>query len=200
MKTVLYSALFMLVALMSSSPMAGNTVEPQPAASAADARSELVGRPDWPLPEDAPDLLFFIQRSMNPNTVVYEAGLLPDGRLDPSRPVIVYWRRYNNEGERRDLSILERTIAFGVNHQPLQGDISAYRISSVSYAEKSAKVYINGDGRAVAVTDIDGHPAVLVSVFVQLDGDGIIPDVVHIDIFGRDLETGERRHERILND
>src|SRR5690606_6269383 len=43
-------------------------------------------RPEFPVPTD-PNMIFYIQRSTNPNTVVYTANLRSDGKLDPKEPV-----------------------------------------------------------------------------------------------------------------
>ena len=53
----------------------------------ADAQPRLWARDDYPIPPESATRLFFIQRSVNPNTVVYEARLRADGTLDPEQPI-----------------------------------------------------------------------------------------------------------------
>ena len=36
-----------------------------------------------------------------------------DGSIDASAPIAAYWLRFHSTGERRDLSFVERTLAFG---------------------------------------------------------------------------------------
>src|SRR5947199_328024 len=57
-------------------------------------------RAEFPVPND-PNMLFYIQRSVNANTVVYAAHIDVQGRLDPDEPVEVYWRWYNIDGQRK---------------------------------------------------------------------------------------------------
>ena len=47
-----------------------------------------------------------------------------DGKLDAKRPVDVFWRRFNDDGERKELSSIERSMAFGVKADPAwHGDV-----------------------------------------------------------------------------
>lgn len=55
--------------------------------------------------------LFVIERSLNANVVLYEAGLRPDGTLDPERPVHVTWRLDAEDGRREGLNLIERMRA-----------------------------------------------------------------------------------------
>src|SRR5262245_17024165 len=50
-------------------------------------------RPEFPVPKE-PNMLFYIQRSVNSNTVVYAAQIDPTGKLDADHPVVAYWRWY----------------------------------------------------------------------------------------------------------
>ena len=53
----------------------------------------------FPVPVDE-NLIFYVQRSLNSNTIVYTARLDGDGKLDAKRPVDVFWRRFNDDGAR----------------------------------------------------------------------------------------------------
>ncbi len=55
--------------------------------------------------------LFVIERSVNGNTVHYDAKL-KDGKLDPQQPVVAYWILSEN-GKRQELNLLERLKAYG---------------------------------------------------------------------------------------
>ena len=68
---------------------------------------------DLPVPQE-PHQIFYVQRSLNPNTIVYTARLNDKGELDPKHPVDVFWRRYNDDGERKDLTLVESKLAFGI--------------------------------------------------------------------------------------
>mgnify|MGYP006277087213 CR=1 FL=1 len=100
MSTVWHGCLFALLALMATSLL--------PAAQA----SHIAGFNGYPVPHEK-NQIFFVQRSMNPNTIVYTARLGADGLPDPRKPVDVFWRRYNDEGEKREQRSALLTVANG---------------------------------------------------------------------------------------
>src|SRR6478609_1406967 len=52
------------------------------------------------------NLLFFLQRTKDANTVVYEANYKNDGTLDNNIPVKSSWIRYTEQGRRKDLTAI----------------------------------------------------------------------------------------------
>ncbi|MDP6708570.1 MAG: DUF4833 domain-containing protein [Alphaproteobacteria bacterium] len=160
------------------------------------AATSISPRPDYPVPPDDAKRLFYLQRSSNANTVVYDARLTPDGRLDPERPVEVYWLRYNTNGKRRALNFIERHLAYGVEARPTGDD--AFLVKLVSFSKRELKVFVDQKGKVRATTTIAGRPARLRFLFVEHKKDGLIPTIVHVDIFGEDLKTGAIIHERVV--
>ncbi|MBI9065580.1 MAG: DUF4833 domain-containing protein, partial [Marinilabiliaceae bacterium] len=71
----------------------------------------------YPVPDKTPAHLFYIQRSLNENTVIYEANFDDQGLLNKAHPIKVYWILYEEEGAVEELSYLERKFAYGVSHQ-----------------------------------------------------------------------------------
>ena len=63
-------------------------------------------RVEFPVPSE-PNMLFYVQRSVNSNTVVYAARLDADGAIDPKTPVDAFWRWYNVDGQKKPLNFIE---------------------------------------------------------------------------------------------
>lgn len=160
------------------------------------AAASVSPRPDYPVPPDDAKRLFYLQRSSNSNTVVYDARLTPDGRLDPERPVEVYWLRYNTNGKRRGLNFIERHLAYGVEARPADDD--AFLVRLVAFSKRELKVFVDEVGKVQATTTIAGRPARLRFLFVEHEEDGLIPTIVHVDVFGEDLKTGAALRERVV--
>jgi hypothetical protein len=161
------------------------------------ARASHVTAPNgYPVPHEK-NQIFFVQRSMNPNTIVYTARLNANGLLDPRKPVDVFWRRYNDEGEKQDLSFLERSGAFGVNVKRVTGSKSAFRVSVVSYPERSALLTV-ANGRPRLEAKVAGEPAELIQAFLHLDESGSVPSVTRVDLIGRSLATGREVRESFV--
>jgi hypothetical protein len=52
---------------------------------------------EFPVPPYSKKSLFYIHRSPNPNTVIYEVNLTDKSIIDPENPVKVYWIRYGEK-------------------------------------------------------------------------------------------------------
>lgn len=143
----------------------------------------------YPVPKE-PNQVFYVQRSLNPNTVIYAARLDKAGRLDPRQPVEVYWRRYNDEGERKELSGIERRLAFGVKAQAVKGMKNVFRVAVVSYPERVVTLKLV-DGVPRLEGKVAGVPARLDHAYLEVDDSGTVPDVTRVRLHGFALATGE---------
>lgn len=147
-----------------------------------------VERPEFPTPSD-PDMLFYVQRSMNANTVVYAANFRADGTLDPRRPVQAFWRRFNTTGERKPLGFMEDRFAFGVRTRRIRE--GEFEIRLVAYPERTMIVRQSGPGGATVEMRMGARVVRPVYVYVELDEGGLIPSVTGLKFFGRDIADGK---------
>jgi hypothetical protein len=143
----------------------------------------------YPMPSE-PNQLFFLQRSMNSNTIVYAARLRPDGKLDHKTPIEVFWRRYSDNGEKLPLSFVERQLAFGVNTKRAPGDPTAYLVTMKAYAKRGAMLRIV-DGVPRLEAKVSGQNARLISAYLHLDESENPPRVIKVDLRGEALDTRE---------
>lgn len=150
---------------------------------------------NYPVPPVSDNRLFYLQRSLNPNTVVYDANLLGKQRLNSEQPVEIYWLRYNTNGERKALSFAERNFAYGLNFDPID-DGNAYSITLMAYSGRVIKIYIDENGKAVAQTRINGKQAQLKSIYIDVDGSGFWSSVNFIELSGVNMRNGEPLIER----
>lgn len=143
---------------------------------------------EFPVPRE-PNQVFYVQRSINSNTVVYAARLDGAGALDARRPVNVYWRRYNEEGQRQELSSLESRFAFGVRARPAKDQPGAFKVAVVSYPDREVVLkLVNGVARLEG--RVAGQPARLDHAYLDVDDSGSVPKVRRVDLFGTALAGG----------
>lgn len=153
-------------------------------------------RKSFPEPAPSPNQLFYLQRSKDINTVVYEANLSAGKKLNPNKPVQVYWIRYAEQGQREDLTSVQWQMAYGYTHRPLASD--AYEISLNSFKQRPMQI-ITLRGKPMAMLTINGQRAYLQKVFVQLDPKSrLMPRVQYIEMFGTDTDKGQPVYERII--
>jgi hypothetical protein len=140
--------------------------------------------------------LFIIERSKNANTVHYDARLTADGELDPAEPVIAYYVMLAEDGRRKELNWIEKTMAYGFDITP-DPSISGYKMTMV--AAPQGPITVKKEGNAVrAELVIDGRPAILDKMYINASDGPILPQVHYIELYGKDLQTGEKRFEKIL--
>jgi len=141
--------------------------------------------------------LFIIERSKNANVVHYDAQLTAAGEIDPNEPVIAYWVMLAADGHREELNWIEKKKAYGFHIKP-DPSVNGYKMTVVAVPQGQITVKKDGDAiRAELV--IDGRPAVLEKIYINAS-DGLLgPKVHYIELYGKDLKTGEKRYQKIEN-
>ncbi len=139
--------------------------------------------------------LFIIERSKNANVVHYDAQLTADGKLDPKEPVIAYWVMLAEDGRREKLSWIEKKEAYGFTIKP-DSSVNGYKMTLVAAPEQQITVKKEkGAVRAEAV--IDGRPSVLEKMYINASEGVLGPKVQYIEVYGKDLQTGKERREKM---
>lgn len=174
------------------------TVSNEPADGPAPAPEPANG-PASPPPEPAQariQTLFIIERSKNANIVKYDARLTADGKLDPEQPVEAYWVLHAADGRRAELNWFERQKAYGFSIQPAaSGD--GYLMSAVPLPKREIRVR-KVDDEVRAELPINGHQSVLEKVYIESSAGLLGPKVHYVELYGKDVETGEERVEKIV--
>lgn len=155
---------------------------------------------NFPIPSESNRRLFYVQRSTNSNTIIYDANLLADKSINTEKPIDAYWIMYENGGKRKDLSFIQRKLAYGVEVTPsLKKD--QYDFNIVSYPKKKLKLVKDPISGVCALMSIGGKTGKLKKVFVQVDPAGafsLSPDIKYVEIFGTDYFTGQPLYEKII--
>lgn len=152
----------------------------------------------FPVPRNISNMLFYIQRTPNTNTICYTLNLTGSGALDDEEPVHAFWIRYATEGGiHKELNFIQRKFAYGVKVKKLAKD--NYEIRSVAYAKRPLYLRKATDARYYMFATISGRLSVLNRIFIKIDPGGTFwsPNVVYIELKGRVAATGEPVIERI---
>ena len=150
----------------------------------------------FPIPPDSPHRLFYIQRSSNANTVVYDAKLLKNKSLDTKNPVYTYWIRYGEKGQKEELTTVQRTLAYGLYTDPMKSEPTSYEGYFLAYRKRKFIVKLDPKGSPIALFPINGRMQILKKVYVSVDESGYMPSVNYIELFGKDQSTGKEVYER----
>ena len=140
--------------------------------------------------------LFHIERSKNANIVQYDVRVTPDGTLYREEPIVAYWIRHAEQGQRRELSWVQRTFAYGFDAERAEDGESA-RLELK--ADIGRELSVEHDGEAFrAVTRIDGEPSYLEWIFIDSAGKGLSTRVNFIELHGRAIAGGGKRYEKFI--
>ncbi|MBC7889357.1 MAG: DUF4833 domain-containing protein [Ferruginibacter sp.] len=137
---------------------------------------------NFPVPSGNNKQLFYLQRTSNTNTIVYELNYL-NGALDPVNPVHEFWIRYQEKGQREELSYIQRKFAYGIKTKKIRAN--QYELSFVSY--KKYKMYLEAgpDNRFYVYTTINSKKVILTSIFLKINGGSFwSPNIEYVEISG----------------
>lgn len=141
----------------------------------------------YPIPQDIDDMLFYIQRNLNENTVVYKLNRSNEGVLNLSEPVQAFWIKYTEGGIHEQLNYIQEKLAYGyhckiINNETVELQIVSYPSFRIFISKTEAgkfKAYYKSEGRFV----------ILNNIYVYAEDFGVFPDVKFVDIHGYDQET-----------
>jgi hypothetical protein len=141
-------------------------------------------------------LLFIIERSKNANIVRYDANLTADGKLDAKQPVTGYWLLLAKDGKRAEFNMVERVKGYGFDIKPDPSG-KAWVMTLAAYPKREITVRPT-DKAARAEIVIAGRVSVLEKLYIKSTEGLVLPTVNYIELFGKDLETGEKKYEKLL--
>jgi Domain of unknown function (DUF4833) len=153
-------------------------------------------RPEFKTP-DEPNQLFYVQRSPNANTVVYAAKLDNKGEIDRGNPVEGFWRKFNIDGSKQSLNMIERMMAYGVRTDHAQPGKSI-TFSIAALPERSFTLTLDAQHKPQALMQAGNHTIKVAYIYLLVKEGGLMPDVPALDVFGTDIATGKAVHEHLV--
>jgi len=146
---------------------------------------------NYPTPARTTKSLFYIQRSHNKNTIVYDLNILPDGKLNKESPIHPYWIRYEEGGGTQELSFIQRKYAYGLYYETIDESKGSYKVFFVCYSKKY--IYLlksNKDFRYHAYISLNNKFIELNKIFIKTEGGTFwFPVVRYVEVNGIDMAT-----------
>jgi hypothetical protein len=152
----------------------------------------------YPVPQLNEKVLFYVQRTHNRNTVIYELNYQTDGNLDKKEPLHPLWIRYEEGGARKELSFIQNRV-YGLDVHILDKGVHLIHFRSF----KKRAIYLMRSGKNnqyKAMISINGRMAELTNLFIcsVTNSLGFPSSVKYIDINGIDPATGNVVNERVI--
>lgn len=151
----------------------------------------------FPTPKGIKNQLFYLQRDPNTNTIIYELNVDAKGEVNRSEPILVYWLRYDDNGEKKDLSYIQRKFAYGIQTKELAKD--QYEIRFVSHKKIPMYLMISKDDQKFHVyVTVNNKKIELSKIFVRIEGGSFwLPNVKYVELTGINTATDTPVVERI---
>ena len=103
--------------------------------------------------------------------------------MNEAEPIKVFWIRYAEQGQRKELSYIHRKFAFGVNTKKIGPE--KYEFHLVSHDKIRFLLSKGKDGNFHVYTTIADKNAILKRIYVRIDGGSFwVPNIPYVDFFG----------------
>lgn len=137
-----------------------------------------------------PDNLFYIEKNGNANTVFYDINLDVNGLINTEKPVDVYWKLFDEDDRRSEMSFIERKLAFGLSEVK---EIVPGRHYSIRVASMDRNIEVKRyDNCSWAEMVIDGDISKIERVMLKIKKSIPFVTLVYMDMYGMDIENKEK--------
>jgi hypothetical protein len=148
----------------------------------------------FPIPSGNPNQLFYLQRTPNANTVIYELNI-KNGVLDSVEPVHIFWIRYGEKSQNEELTAIQRKYAYGLSTQFISKD--HYELRFLANKKYALQLKMGSDSRYHVYYPINNIQAILSSIYLRINGGSLFsPNIEYVEFSGITPESGMEIVER----
>ena len=151
---------------------------------------------NYPSPEKTDDLLFYIQRNQNKNTVVYNLNRNCDGCINQEFPMEASWIKYSDGGIKENLNYFQNKLAYGYQSKVINSN--TFEFHFLSYEKLRFFIAKQDDGNYKALLSINEEMSILNNVYVYAEEFGVFPQVKFFELFGTSLSSRAPVYQRIF--
>ncbi|MDD2793975.1 MAG: DUF4833 domain-containing protein [Sediminibacterium sp.] len=142
---------------------------------------------DYPIPPETGNQLFYIQHSKNHNTYVYDANFDQSQKLKEKEPVQIYRILYTEGGVKKELTNVQRKLAYGLHTQKIADN--CYEMHLVSYPGFKLYLRQNSEGKVFVETVINRQTIILKRLFLKTkEGlSDLRTKLQYVMVYGKDI-------------
>ncbi len=150
----------------------------------------------FPVPGRNAYQLFYLQRQPNSNTIIVALNV-KKGKLDLDDPVHVYWIRYTEDGQTKELNWIQRTFAYGMQTKKISDGV--YELNFVSYKKMKFSLELGTDKVWRVFANLkDGSEMIVRRIYLHVNGGSFWkPNVEYVELKGDQPVTYKEVRERI---
>jgi hypothetical protein len=154
---------------------------------------------NYPVPVKTGKMLFYLQRSHNRNTVIYDLNTLTGGEINNGKPISVYWIRYEEGGRKAELSFLQSRV-FGVHCRLSDKEKEGYILHFNNFDKREITLSKTETGNYRAFVTINNELAELISAYIKSENNsfGFPLSFKFIEFHGISVLNGKPISEKIV--
>ncbi len=167
--------------------------------SSAGINSPDANPPRFPVPPKTENFLFYLQRTININTIVYELNLDEKNEISLEEPIKIKWIQYAKDSTIEPLNYIQRKFAYGLVSKLIDPVNKSFEFHFVSYNGKPLYLIKSAiDNKYHVYISINNKLSVLDRIFVQIDGGTFwVPEISYVEVSGTAPVTAEKMIEKI---
>ncbi len=144
-----------------------------------------------PIPLGVYNMLFYVQRTINENTIVYTLNEDAEGNLNEKEPIKAYWIKYSQGGKVDQLTYIQKNFAYGVTTKEIDKEKKSFSFSFVSYHKKQFYLLKSlVDNKYHVYSNINDKFTILNNICVKIEGGTFwVPNVKYAEVKGNDPST-----------
>ena len=154
----------------------------------------------FPEPQGVKNMLFYVQRSINKNSIVYYLNENEKGELNEIEPINMFWMTYEKPLVREELNFIQRKYAYGLTIKMLDEEKKSFYFNFVSYKKKILYLIKSVLDKKYHVYYYLNNKLVLVTrIYIHIEGGSFwTPKVKYIQITSKDAIRNEDVLEKII--
>ena len=142
--------------------------------------------------------LFKIDRSRDPDVIMYDVNLNSRGELDKSSPINIYWIKNTEKGIIEPLTGIQKKFGYGLKFLSITDDMADFQF--VSYIERVFKLRKTANKKFKVFTVLNNNEVEVRRLYIQFEDKSFwFPSISKIEIYGIDANNGDPVHESITN-
>lgn len=153
----------------------------------------------YPVPTKGKNMLFYLQRTFNKNTIVFELNKDENNTLNATHPIKMYWIRYEENNQKADLTSVQQMV-FGLKCIPTNSTKTTFLLVNRKIEKLKINLEKTNLGDYKAFMNINNQKTELERVFIKTEENsiGLSINVKYIEVSGISSISNKKNVERIL--
>lgn len=140
----------------------------------------------YPKPKMYDDLVFYIQRNHNTNTILYEVNYNNCGKINIHNPLKIKWKRYADNGEIKELNYMQDKLVYG--YKSNQINENAFEIKLIANDSHTFYLVKNKNNQYHLTTLINDEMCVIHNIYAYATELGVFPTIKAVEFYGCNLD------------